>query len=54
MMRIYRALLDRIEREPRRVLVSRVTLSRPAKLAIAARAMWRRSWTPATPDGQSD
>jgi phytoene synthase len=42
MMKIYEALLRRIERHPRVVLTRRVRLSRVQKLAIAARATLRR------------
>lgn len=44
MMRIYQSLLDRIARNPRRVLSQRVSLSGPAKAGIAMRATWRRTW----------
>ena len=45
MMRIYRGLLDRIAEDPRRVLRERIRLSKPAKVGIAARAAWKRSWS---------
>ena len=45
MMRVYRGLLDRIARDPRRVLSQRVELSAANKTAIAVRAMWKRSWS---------
>lgn len=45
MMRIYRGLLDRIAEAPRRVLRERIRLSKPAKVGIAARAAWKRSWS---------
>lgn len=37
-MRIYKAILDKIAADPRKVLQGRVRLSKPRKLAIAARA----------------
>ena len=42
MMRIYRRLLDKIARSPRRVLRQRVRLSKTQKLSIAFAAMLRR------------
>lgn len=41
MMRIYRGLLTKIERDPEAVLRRRVSLSKPSKLIIALRALWR-------------
>ncbi len=41
-MRIYRGLLEKIAKNPRRVLTSRVRLSSPQKLGIAMRAMYQR------------
>jgi 15-cis-phytoene synthase len=41
MMRIYRGLLTKIERDPAAVLRGRVSLGKPTKLAIALRALWR-------------
>lgn len=43
MMQIYRGLLEKIARNPRRVLAHRVRLSRLEKLTIALRATWRRN-----------
>lgn len=42
MVRIYERLLEKIARDPRRVLRGRVRLSSFAKLRIALRATWRR------------
>lgn len=44
MMRVYRELLERIARDPRRVLTRRVRLGAANKTAITLRAMWKRSW----------
>jgi len=41
LMRIYRALLDRIEAAPRRVLTERVKLSKMTKVMIALRATFK-------------
>lgn len=41
MMRIYHGLLVKIQRDPAAVLRRRVSLGKPAKLAIALRALWR-------------
>jgi phytoene/squalene synthetase len=41
-MRIYRALLDKIAADPRRVLRERVKLTKLQKVGIAAKAMWRQ------------
>jgi phytoene synthase len=42
LMRIYRALLDKIAADPRRVLRERVKLTKLQKVGIAAKAMWRQ------------
>lgn len=42
LMRIYRALLDKIAADPRRVLHERVKLTKLQKVGIAAKAVWRQ------------
>jgi phytoene synthase len=44
LMRVYRGLLDRIARRPRRVLTERVSLSPAGKVGVMLAAVTRRSW----------
>jgi len=49
LMRVYRGLLDRIDRDPRRVLTQRVSLSPMSKLGVMVTAATRRNWPYAAP-----